>query len=337
MMNPSVLIGGQLLGTAFACGLNLYATVALLGMAGRLDWVAELPPGMRGLENGFVIGAATALFIIGFVIDRVPVLDTIWEALHTVIRPGAAALLAVLALQGTPWYMQAGGAGAALVMALAAHGTKAGIRLILANRRAAAGNGMRRGHALLRTGVSLLEDVAAAAIVLATLLVPRSAGPIFGASVILLLLAGPRLWRAAFLGMFAVTARLRGFFGLRGWRSREQVPRHLRSAVPRTPVGAGPARALRATLTGMPGIGAYRHGWLVVTAEPPRFVYRTLFRTRSAELPTAAAIQHRAGVLTDALDVQCNGSSRPRCFTLYLLKDGPSPAAAAAELGAPIP
>jgi hypothetical protein len=337
MMNPSVLIGGQLLGAAFACGLNLYATVALLGIAGRLDWLTELPPGMRGLENGLVIGAAAALFLIEFIIDRIPVLDTVWEALHTVIRPGAAALLAVLALQGTPWYVLAGGAAAAFVMALSAHGTKAGIRLILANRRAAAPHGQQRRHAVLRTAASMVEDIAAVAIVLTALLVPHAAGPILAASVGLLLLAGPRLWRAAFLGMYAMTARLRGFFGVRGWRSREQIPRYLRSAVPQAAVGTGPARALRATLTGMAGIGAYRHGWIVVTRDRPRFVYRTLFRTRSAELPAAATIRHRAGFLTDTLDVQYNGGGQPRGFTLYLLKDGPSPAAAADELGASAP
>ena len=93
MISGSIVLAGQLLGTAFACGLNLYATVALLGIAARVG-LTSLPPGMTGLSNGVVIGSAAALYIIEFVIDRTPVADHVWEAVHTIIRPAAAALLA---------------------------------------------------------------------------------------------------------------------------------------------------------------------------------------------------------------------------------------------------
>ena len=72
MINGSLILAGQLLGTAFACGLNLYATIALLGIASRAGWITNLPPGMTGLEHGLVIGSAAALYIVEFAVDRVP-------------------------------------------------------------------------------------------------------------------------------------------------------------------------------------------------------------------------------------------------------------------------
>jgi hypothetical protein len=323
MLNPaSLILGGQLLGTAFACGLNLYATVAVLGVASRLYWVA-LPPGMSGLEHGMVIGAAVALYFVGLIVDRVSWLYAMWEAAHTVIRPGAAGLLAVLAFQGTTPLMQAGVASAAVVMALAAHGTKAGVRLILLTRP-------RPG--LLRLAVGLIEDLAAVGIGLAVLLRPHTATAVVGGAVVILLLTGPRFWRAAFLGLHALMARLRGFFRGRGWRSRDQLPRPVRRAVPSTPLGRMPPLAQAASVKGVRGIGAYCNGWLVFTCDGPRFVYRALFRTHVARLPRVDAVHITPGVLTDILLVRTNGTAPAGDFTIYLLKDGPPARVTAAEL-----
>src|SRR4051812_10683937 len=96
IMNPIpaiAILAGQLLGTAFASGLNLYATVALLGMASRFHWIHQLPTGLRGLENGLVIGSALLLFVIEFVVEKVQYAGAVWDAIHTIVRPFAAALL----------------------------------------------------------------------------------------------------------------------------------------------------------------------------------------------------------------------------------------------------
>jgi hypothetical protein len=213
-------------------------------------------------------------------------------------------------------------------MALAAHATKSGVRLVFWTRGGAA----TRRRTLHRTIISFLENLAAIGIVFATLLFPTTALAVVAASLLLLLLAGPRLWRAALLGIFAVTAWLRGFFGSPGWRSREQLPRAVRAAIPSEPLGRSPPRALSAAVTGLPGVGAYRNGWLVFTCDGPRFVYRSLFGARSAALPGADIVHVRAGILTDAIDVRTAGN--PRSFTLFLLKDGPPARIAAAELTA---
>lgn len=332
MMSESLILAGQLLGTAFACGLNLYATVAVLGGAARLDLLGELPPGMAGLDNGVVIGAAAALYLVEAVVDRVPILDHAWEAAHTLIRPAAAGLLTLLALQAAPPAMQLAAATAAVVVALCAHGTKAGLRLIVSARWIDDHGRLRPRRTFARTAVSLLEDVVAVGIAVAALLYPVLAVYMLAAALLLLALGGPRLWRAAMLGQRALLARTRGLFDRAGWRSREQLPRSVRHAVPVEAVGRRPVRALPAAVTGLPHVGAYQHGWLVFTGGGPRFVWRALFRARSADLSQIRDVRLRKGFLTDALEVTANGSGPARTLTFFLLKDGPPPDLAATEL-----
>jgi hypothetical protein len=328
-MNEAVILAGQLLGIAFACGLNLYATVALLGLSARLGLVAELPVGMGGLETAIVIGAAAALYLIELIVDRIPFVDHAWEAAHTLVRPAAAGLLVLLAVAGQPLFVQLGAALAASVTALAAHGTKAGLRLIYSARWLDEQGRLRPRRGPGRATLSFAEDIAAVGLVVGALLYPTIAVSVLAAILLLLVLAGPRLWRAAFLGFRAVIARTRGLFGRRGWRTRNQLPRSLRNAIPEEAVGRGQPRAAPVAVTGLPRVGAYRHGFLVFTGSGPRFVYRALFRSRTALLDTVDDVRIHRGLLTDTMEVSLG---RSRTATFFLLKDGPPAHAAAAEM-----
>ncbi len=88
---------GRTLGFSFAAGINLYATVAILGLASRYGWV-QLPEQFRVFDNDWVIGAAIVLYVVEFVADKVPWVDSAWDAVHTVIRPAGGALIAVATL-----------------------------------------------------------------------------------------------------------------------------------------------------------------------------------------------------------------------------------------------
>jgi hypothetical protein len=94
-MDPVTL--GRTLGFSFAAGVNLYATVAILGLAARYDWV-DLPPQYAVFDNSIVIGAAIALYVIEFFADKIPYFDSLWDLVHTVIRPVGGALIAVATL-----------------------------------------------------------------------------------------------------------------------------------------------------------------------------------------------------------------------------------------------
>src|SRR6266404_3510843 len=82
---------GLALGAGFSSGLNLYATVATLGLLQRFG-VIHLPPSLAVVSHPIVLGMAIGLYVIEFFADKIPYLDTIWDAIHTFIRPPAAAL-----------------------------------------------------------------------------------------------------------------------------------------------------------------------------------------------------------------------------------------------------
>ena len=88
---------GRTMGFSFAAGLNLYATVAILGLASRYGWVA-LPPQYQVFDNNWIIGGALALYAIEFVADKIPWIDSVWDAVHSVIRPVGGAAIAVATL-----------------------------------------------------------------------------------------------------------------------------------------------------------------------------------------------------------------------------------------------
>src|SRR5687767_5300065 len=88
---------GRTLGFSFAAGINLYATVAILGLASRYNWVS-LPPQFRAFDNDLVIGAAVVLYVVEFVADKIPWFDSVWDAIHTAIRPIGGAVIAATTL-----------------------------------------------------------------------------------------------------------------------------------------------------------------------------------------------------------------------------------------------
>jgi hypothetical protein len=88
---------GRTLGFSFAAGVNLYATVAILGLAARYDWV-ELPPQFQAFDNNLIIGAACVMYLVEFFADKIPYVDTLWDIIHTAIRPVGGALIAVTTL-----------------------------------------------------------------------------------------------------------------------------------------------------------------------------------------------------------------------------------------------
>ena len=124
--NPDQTVA-MLTGTSFAAGLNVYATVATLGLLSRAG-IVRLPPALDMLQSWWIIGAALGLFVIEFFADKVPAFDLIWNALQTFIRVPIAALLAYAATSHLSPGMQLTSAALGGLIAFAAHGGKIALR-----------------------------------------------------------------------------------------------------------------------------------------------------------------------------------------------------------------
>jgi len=152
---------GRTLGFSFAAGLNLYATVAILGLASRFGWV-HLPAQFHVFDNNWVIGIAIACYVVEFVADKVPWVDTAWDAVHTIVRPLGGAFIAVTTLgDASP--------GAQAAAALLGGGVAAASHLTKASTRVAANTSP---EPFSNWGLSLLEDVLVLALSALTLALP---------------------------------------------------------------------------------------------------------------------------------------------------------------------
>jgi hypothetical protein len=118
----------QAAGVAYAAGLNLYATVGILGLAARLGWIGPLPGSLSGVTSWWVIGVALSLMAVEFLASLIPAVASAWDTIHSLVRPPAAAALAAsTAWHGDPAFVLI----AALLgggLAVTTHTTKLGLR-----------------------------------------------------------------------------------------------------------------------------------------------------------------------------------------------------------------
>ncbi len=160
-----------LVATSFAAGLNVYATVATLGLLQHTGVIA-LPAGLAPLSNWYIIAASLVLFCVEFFGDKIPAFDLLWNALHTFIRVPVAALLAYRATAALTPTEQFAATLAGGLIALAAHGGKTAARAVVTPSP----------EPLSNIGLSLGED--ALAIFLTWMAVKH---PYIGASIAILL------------------------------------------------------------------------------------------------------------------------------------------------------
>jgi hypothetical protein len=124
----SLGILAQGLGVAYAAGINVPATVAVLGLAQRQGWIGHLPAGLDVIATPWIIVLASAIYAIEFLITLLPGLASIWETFQSLIRPVAAAVLAAATVyhvdpaMTVPAVLLGGG------LAATTHGTKLGLR-----------------------------------------------------------------------------------------------------------------------------------------------------------------------------------------------------------------
>lgn len=118
------------MGASWASGINLYATLLVLGL-GAANGAIALPEGLEVLSNPMVIGAAGLMYIVEFIADKIPGLDTGWDGIHTFVRIPAGAMLAAGAIGDVAPAMEISAALLGGTMAASTHATKAGSRVMI--------------------------------------------------------------------------------------------------------------------------------------------------------------------------------------------------------------
>jgi Domain of unknown function (DUF4126) len=126
-LNPLATLGLGV-GSAWLSGINLYATVATLGLLARFHLV-QLPGELGVLSQGWVLAAAGVLYLIEFLADKIPVVDSAWDAIHTFIRVPAGAVLAASAFAHFQPAVRVAALLAGGALAFGSHATKAGVRI----------------------------------------------------------------------------------------------------------------------------------------------------------------------------------------------------------------
>jgi hypothetical protein len=116
------------LGTAWTSGINLYATVTVLGLLQKFAFT-KLPGGLEVLDNWWIIGIAGFLYAVEFFADKIPYIDSIWDVVHTFIRVPAGAIVAYAATNETDTSVQAIAALLGGGLAFSSHGTKTALRM----------------------------------------------------------------------------------------------------------------------------------------------------------------------------------------------------------------
>jgi hypothetical protein len=178
--------------SGWASGINGYAVVLLLGLFGRFTDAGGVPPALARTD---VLVVAAVLTLIDLVADKIPYLDSVWDAVHTVIRPVIGAAVGALLAGQANTLNQAVGAGLGAASALASHSVKAGIRAAVNTSP----------EPVTNLAVSSAEDVAVAGVVSLSVAHPWPAAGVAAT----LLLAGA-------VAVATVVRRIRRF-----WRRRE--------------------------------------------------------------------------------------------------------------------
>lgn len=302
---------GIALGLASLAGVNLYLTVLIVGLAVRLDWLT-LGPTYQTLEvlgHPWVLAVAAVFFVMEFFADKVPWLDSLWDTVHTVIRPVGGTLLALQALGEMPPYMEVVAALIAGGAALTTHGAKAGSRLLINHSPEPVSN----------VSMSLAEDAGVVGGTALVLISPVVAFGVFLLLLIVLWMIFPVLFRIIRSSLWLILQKVR----MPGHREPLNAPVKLQSELPLDIAGLLFAKAGLATtevgwtvecLTGrskgIQGITSHLPTLLVAKNDdgPLYLVVKKFFRDQVIVVPIdGASIDVESKLLSDNLTVQLPG------------------------------
>ncbi len=278
------------LGLSFASGINLYATVLVVGLAQRFNWFPFLPEELAVLGDPIVLGIAGVLYALEFFADKIPFVSTVWDGFHTFVRPlGAAALALGAAEQAGPvWQVAAFLIGGAV--ALGSHSTKASAR-VLAHTAP---------EPTTHSVISIAEDVGVVGLLALVYTYPWAALAVLSVLLVAMAFVTPLLIRT-------IRFVLRTFFGALGALFELEPSTGLaRPPWLETKLADHKAeanwRVFRGFARNVPGMPKLARGYLAISPEQAVFVRRGLTRVKKlVELGDPARLELEPGIVCDIL------------------------------------
>jgi len=256
-----------ILGLSTVSGINLYLTVLLVGAGQRLGWVHGLPPDLAILGHPVVLAVAGLLFLLEFAADKIPFVTPIWDGIHTFIRPVGGALLALGAAADLPPLAKVLAVLAGGTIALGAHGSKMGVRLLAHTAPEPA------SHSIL----SIAEDLGVIGLLALAYQHPQIALPVLGAILLAIALLLPLLLRALVFVLVGLLGSLRSLVG-RG--DAGEIPEWVDlKALELSPAGA--RHALPCFARKVVGLPRFHRAYLVEAEDGWHLVHRRWFRVHS--------------------------------------------------------
>ena len=301
---------GVALGLATLSGVDLYLTVLITGLAIRFDWVhlADRFHSLEALGHPAVLTVAGILYLLEFLADKIPWVDTLWDSVHTVIRPLGGTLVALQSLGDVPAPFKVAAALLASWAALTTHGAKAGARLFINHSP----------EPLSNIGMSLAEDAAVVGGMALTLIYPAIALAVFSATLIVLWLIFPRMWRMIRATLWLAWRKLR----MPGARSTLELPvdlsketghdlKHLLADKSlKLKDVKWSVRCLSGKCKGLPGLVPNLQGLLIANNQTQHLFFATTkgLRKRLYEIPlSGAAFSVDSRVLSENLLLEAKG------------------------------
>ncbi len=278
------------LGLSFASGVNLYATILVVGLAQRYGLVDNLPGALQAFANPWILGIAGVLYAVEFLVDKFPFVATVWDAIHTLIRPLGGALIALAAAHE----MSPMGQAAAMLIggsvAFGTHSTKAGFRM-LANTAP---------EPATHSAISIAEDLGVFGLAVLALTYPWIAlGFIVVAAAAFAYLA-PTIWRTLRFLLSCSWGWLAAALDIRPQPSRA-APQWLKNQLAKGGFATADVRIYRAFAQTNAGGPRYGVGFLTLSGDDVLFAREGIFRNTLLRLGSSDSLSIVGGAVCDTV------------------------------------
>ncbi|MBN1864236.1 MAG: DUF4126 domain-containing protein [Victivallales bacterium] len=279
-----------MLPVSLMAGVNLYATVAVVGISAKFGLVDGMPEALQVFDNWLLISIAVVMYAAEFVVDKFEFFDNAWDLISTFIRPVGAGLMGLAAFGELDPALSLAGALLCGGIALESHSIKAGSRAVL--------NMVSPAETVSNVCVSIAEDIMVFFFVIMALVYPFVIGFIALIAAVILFFFVPRMLKWIFVLFKAVFAGVRSWFYLQ--EEFDVLPDNLKEIA-----GSGDTKSvISCSSSGLKGVSGMK-GFVLLNGKSLIFVCRKWFNSRKCELPlssiSGARLRHR--LFLDILEV----------------------------------